>query len=248
MFRCQTISWTIATWSMIFAYTLLTYFEQTPLIRSIPLYFLFAIALTLMGLVAHAASQTKTLLVLSSWAILSLIGICLRTLDIINDWHLNLMLASFTFIATGVWCVAGHIEDVTESGLYWYIWSLLSIGTILCAFNNNTQVGAIIYIVNTAILTLVHMVYIRHVFAVQTSGPIRCRHLFRVISCLCIVVLVLSGSICFKTEVIDNVEWQQWVIATEIASLCLLIIDAILGFAQHRINGYDLADTDDDSV
>ena len=201
-----------------------------------------------MALVAPAASQTKTLMVLTTWGILSLIGISLETLGVINDWHLNLLLTASTFIAAGIWCITGHIEDVTESGMYWYVWSLLSIGTILCAFNNNSQTASVIYIVNAALVTIVHLIYIRHIVIIQTAGPKRCRHLFRVMSCLCVVMLILTGSIMFKTDVIDSVEWQQWVIVTEIALFVILVIDGILGFAQHRINGYNLADTDDDTV
>lgn len=116
----------------------------------------------------------------------------------------------------------------------------------------SSQIATVIYITNAAIISLVHIVYIRHIFVVQTSGPKRCRHLFRVLSCLGVILMLLVGSICFKADVITMQEWQQWVIVSEIVLLALLFIDSILSifsaYSQRRVNGYDLADTNDDPV
>ena len=241
MFRCQEVAWTILGWSMIFLYTLLTYFEVRPIFRTIPLIALFFIAIALAVLVAHAAKATKTLLIFSIWVILSLIGITLKTLDIITDWQLNMIVSVFTILAAMIWCIAGHVKHVTESGFYWYVWSILSILTILAAFNNDSQAAIIIYISNTAILALIHIFYIRHVFAVQTYGHRRCRHVFRTAAVFCIFGSLLTGSIFYKVDTIDEIEWQIWVIVTEAVLFIVLVTDGILGFTQSRINAYDLA-------
>ena len=246
MFRCQTIAWSLLIWAMIFTYTILTYVDAKPLYRAIPLGSLFAILLTLTGLVAHAAKETKSLLLFSGWCFLTLTGILLRTTGNINDWHLNLLVTIFTVIAAFVWCVAGHIEHVTESGLYWYVWSVLSIFAVLCAFNNNSQTAIIIYTVNTGLLSIAHLLYIRHILKFLTHGPMRCRYIFRVISCFLISITLTIGSLCYKTEQIDNLQWEEWVIVTEILFFIALVIDGILGFTQNRINGeYDAVGTDD---
>lgn len=236
MFRCQIIVWSVLLWSMIFTYTILTYVNAEPIYRAIPLGALFAILLTLTGLIAHAAKETKSLLLFSGWCFLTLAGILLRTTGNISDWHLNLLVTVFTVIAAFVWCITGHIENVTESGLYWYVWSILSIFAVLCAFNNNTPTAIIIYTVNTGLLALAHLLYIRHILTFLTSGPRRCQYLFRVISCFVIVTTLMVGSICYKSDEIDSVQWEEWVIATEIILLIALIVDGILGFTQNGIN------------
>ena len=249
MFRCQIIAWSLLLWSMIFTYTILTYVNVEPIYRAIPLAALFAILLTLTGLVAHAAKETKSLLLFSGWCFLTLAGILLRTTGNINDWQLNLLVTIFTVIAAFAWCITGHVENVTESGLYWYVWSVLSIFAVLCAFNNNSQTAIIIYTVNTGLLALAHLLYIRHILKFLTSGPHRCQYLFRVVSCFVIVTSLMVGSICYKTDEIDSVKWEEWVIATEIIMLIALIVDGILGFTQNRINGeYNSVPTSDANV
>lgn len=247
MFRCQIIAWSVLLWSMIFTYTILTYVNAEPIYRAIPLGGLFAILLTLTGLIAHAAKETKSLLLFSGWCFLTLAGILLRTTGNINDWHLNLLVMIFTVIAAFVWCITGHVENVTESGLYWYVWSVLSIFAVLCAFNNNTQTAIIIYTVNTGLLALAHLLYIRHIIKFLTSGPRRCQYLFRVISCFIIVITLMVGSICYKTDEIDSGQWEEWVIATEILLLIALIVDGILGFTQNRINGAEYGPVSQDA-
>ena len=236
MFRWQTIAWSRLVWSMIFTYTILTYIDAEPLYRAIPLGTLFAILLTLTALVAHAAKETKSLLLFSGWCFLTLAGILLRTTGNINDWHLNLLVTLFTVIAAVVWCIAGHIEHVTEPGLYWYVWSVLSIFAVLCAFNNNSQTAIIIYTTNTGLLAVAHLLYIRHIVKFLTSGPRRCLYLFRVLSCFLVVTTLMVGSLCYKTNEIDSVQWEEWVIVTEVLLLLALVVDGILGFAQNRIN------------
>lgn len=59
----------------------------------------------------------------------------------------------------------------------------------------------------------------------------------------------MVGSICYKTDEIDSVKWEEWVIATEIIMLIALIVDGILGFTQNRINGeYNSVPTSDANV
>jgi hypothetical protein len=249
MFRCQAVFWIMLSWSLIFAYTVLNYTKSSTIYQIIPIVGLFAVIIALNSLVIHAARQTKSILIFSTWCFFVLIAVLLRTLEIITDWHLNLVVAIFTAITAGVWCVAGHVEDVTESGLYWHVWSILSIFSILCAFNNDSQIAIIIYTVNTSILVLTHLLYVRHIVTTQTAGPTRCRHLFRTISCLIILGTLLLGSICYKLDDIDETSWQEWVIVVEGVLLLIIAIDCIIGFTHSRINGeYMMAYTEDDDI
>lgn len=246
MFRCQTVGWALVSWAMIFAYTLLNYFETEPTYQMIPIIALFVIIITLNSLVLHAAKQTKSLIIFSAWIFLALIAVLLKTLNVITDWHLNVIVSIFTALTAAVWCIAGHIEDVTESGFYWHIWSVLSVFSILCAFNNESQTAIVIFAVNTGILSLTHILYMRHIVVTQASGPRRCRHLFRTCACLIVILALLIGSILYKTNDIDEEQWQESVIFIELALLILLITDSLIGFAHRRINGtYFMTETDD---
>lgn len=247
MYRCQSVVWALLSWCMIFAYTLLNYFDTQPLYQIIPIAALFCIIIVLNVLLASAAKQTKSILIFSSWIFLALIAVLLRTIEVISDWHLNLIVGIFTAITAIVWCIAGHVEDVTESGLYWHVWSILSIFTILCAFNNDSQTAIVIYAVNSGVLCLTHILYVRHICITQTSGRRRCRHLFRTIACLIIIIALLIGSILYKTKDIDEHTWQEFVIVTELGLLAMLLIDSLIGFAHRGINGsYGVVNTEDD--
>ena len=169
MFRCQAVLWAMLAWTMIFSYTMLTYAGVGHIYQTIPIVALFFIIVLLNSLLCHVAHRTKTLLLFSTWCAFLLLAILLRTWSIITDWHLNLIVSIFTLIASVVWLIAGHVEDVTESGLYWHVWSLLSIFSVLCAFNNDSQTAIIIYAVNTGILCVTHMLYIRHIVITQTQ-------------------------------------------------------------------------------
>ncbi len=246
MFRCQAVLWAMLAWTMIFSYTMLTYAGVGHIYQTIPIVALFFIIVILNSLLCHVAHRTKTLLLFSTWCAFLLLAILLRTWSIITDWHLNLIVSIFTLIASVVWLVAGHVEDVTESGLYWHVWSLLSIFSVLCAFNNDSQTAIIIYAVNTGILCITHVLYIRHIIITQTPGSARCKHLFRTVSCLVIILTLLTGTLFYKTNQIDEKEWQEWVIVTEVVLFVMLLIDIILGFAQKRINGeYSSVESDD---
>lgn len=249
MFRCQAVFWVMLSWSLIFAYTFLNYTKWSAVYQIIPIVGLFAVIIALNSLVMHAARQTKSILIFSTWCFFVLIAVLLRTLEVITDWHLNLVVAIFTAITATVWCIAGHVEDVTESGLHWHVWSILSIFSILCAFNNDSQIAIIIYAVNTSILALTHILYVRHIVMTQTTGPRRCRHLFRTISCLVIIGTLLIGSICYKLGDIDETSWQEWVIVVEGILFLVIAIDCIIGFTHSRINGeYMMAYTEDDDI
>mgnify|MGYP000908382139 CR=1 FL=1 len=249
MFRCQSVAWSLLVWSMIFSYTILTYLQVRPAYRVIPLGILFCALIILISLVAHVAKQTKGLLIFSSWCFFTLVAFLLRTLDVITDWHLNIIIALFTALAAIVWCIVGHVDNVTESGLFWHVWSILSVLSILCAFNNDTHAAIVIYTVNAGVLSTTHILYIRHILIEQTRGPRRCRHLFRTVSCFTVVTALLVGSLFYKSDIVDEIGWQEWVIVTEVGLLVALTIDGILGFTQPPINdGYDLTSTDDELI
>ena len=178
---------------------------------------------------------------------LTLAGILLRTTGNINDWHLNLLVTIFTVIAAFVWCITGHVENVTESGLYWYVWSVLSILQSFVRLTTTRKLPLLYIRPIPVFLALAHLLYIRHIIKFLTSGPRRCQYLFRVISCFIIVITLMVGSICYKTDEIDSEQWEEWVIATEILLLIALIVDGILGFTQNRINGAEYGPVSQDA-
>lgn len=244
MFRYQTVIWGLVLWSQVLIYSLLTYMDARPIYRAIPI-FIFLFSDTLLGwLISKEASEAKVYLLCTVWSFLVGVALILRTLHlpnhptetIIQDWHLNLLVTIFSIIASLVWCLIGHVNQVTESGLYWYIWSVVTIIATCSAFNNNSSTAIIIYIVNAAINVVAHIFYLRHVFKIQTPGQARCRHFFRILACFTVTIAVLVGSILYKNNDLSKNEWQLYILAVEGVMGIVILADGFLGFTQKSIN------------
>ncbi len=244
MFRYQTVIWGLVLWAQVLMYSLLTYLDTKPIYRTIPIIiFLFSDAL-LGWLISKAASEAKVYLLCTAWSFLVGIALLLRTLHqpnhpsetILQDWHLNLLVTIFSILASLIWCLIGHAKQVTEPGLYWYIWSVLTIIATCSAFNNNSSTAIIIYIVNAAINVVAHIFYIRHVFKIQTPGQERCRHFFRIVACFLVTIALLVGSVLYKNKDIDKNEWQIYILTVEGTLGIIILIDGFLGFTQKGIN------------
>lgn len=256
MFRCQAVGWSILIWSLVFLNTLFSYLEFKPMHRAIPIMVLLAAIALFVVLVARVARQTKSLLLFAGWGFVVSVALLLRTLrnpshpdkPILEDWHFNLLVTIFTGIASVIWCLLSHAEHVTETGLHWYVWSTITIFATCSAFHNDSQTAVIIYIVNASILTLAHILYVRHVLNIQTPGQERCKHVFRVIACFFISIALLATSILFKTNDIDNHEWQECVLIIEGVFLAVIVLDGIIGFTQSRIKWSAIETSDVDEL
>lgn len=255
MFRYQTVIWGLVLWAQVFMYSLLTYLEAKPIYRVIPI-IIFLISDTLLGwLISKAASEAKVYLLCTAWSFLVGVALLLRTIQqpnhpdetILKDWHLNLLVTVFSILASLIWCLIGHAKRVTESGLYWYIWSVLTIIAACSAFNNNSSTAIIIYIVNAAINVFAHILYVRHVLKIQTPGQARCRHFFRIMSCFSVTIALLVGSILYKNANLDKSEWQVYILLVEGVMGVVIIIDGFLGFTQAGIN-YRAVPANDNTV
>ena len=244
MFRFQTVIWGLVLWTQVFAYSLLTYLDTRPIYRTIPIILFLVSDAVLVWLISKAASEAKVYILCAAWSFLICIALLLRTLHhpnhssetIIQDWHLNLLVTVFSIIASLVWCLIGHAKQVTETGLHWYVWSVVTIIATCSAFNNNSSTAIIIYIVNAAINVIAHLFYIRHVFKIQTPGQTRCRHLFRILACFSVTIAILVGSVLYKNSDFDKNDWQLYILAVEGVLGIIILVDGFLGFAQKGIN------------
>ena len=242
MFRYHSIIWFSLLWSLVFSYTLMTHFEISPIARTSVLstsivFIVFGAALLIYE---GVAKYTKILLWLASWTIGILVGLIFFTQEYISDITLNIWVTTMSFLASICWCIVSHADRVTEPGLHWYIWSLISIVVVSSAFNNTSSQAIVIYIVMCTILVFTNIGYIIYILRYQQYNERRCRQLWRISNCFTVSVALLSGSILFKTENLTANVWSEYIMGVQIFTLIITIIDSVIGFSNdHIYDGLD---------
>lgn len=237
MFHCKTVVWSLFLWAMVFMYTFFEFQNYQVYWRVLPVVTWTISAIILCALLAKDASNKKSFILALGWSIVVSIGILLYNLDVIDSIALNIHVSVMSGLVAIVWCITSHAEHVTEAGLHWYIWFMLMILTLCCTFNSDQSMGQLIYIFAATISFTVHLIYIWHVFKVQVSGPERCQHIFRILSCLVLTTILLVSSILVRTETISKSHWQETIFAVEIIAGIIIGTDSIIGFTHDPING-----------
>lgn len=254
MFRCQPVAWSLFLWAQIFAYSLLTTLDARPAYRATPVLLGCASIVLLIVLIAKKAAAQKTYILFAAWGFMVGIAVLLTIIrnpnhpqePILQDWHLNILVTVFTALAALIWLAIGHVSHITEPAFYCYVWSIITIIAMCSAFNNASQTAIIIYLINAALLTAAHLMYVKQVCDQQTPGQHRCRHIFRVFSCLTLSCGILIGSILYKMEELTQTNWEYYILAIEGILLLVLITDGFIGFLHQGIK-YAAAPTNDNS-
>lgn len=245
MFRCHSIVWISILWSLIFSYTLMTHLELSPIARTSVL--ATAIAFILIGALLlvyeGVAKYTKVLLWIAAWSVAILLSLIFFTEQYISDLTLNLCITTISFIASIFWCVVSHSDRITEPGLHWYIWSLISVVVVSSAFNNTSSEAIIIYIVMCAVLVVVNVGYLLYMCTYQTDNERRCRHLWRISSTFAVSIALLIASILFKTDILTSIGWSESILGVQIMTLVVIIVDSVIGFSHdHTYVGVEQQD------
>lgn len=235
MFRRRAVTWGLFLWALVFSYTWMTYIDASPQFRMIPIAINIIACTVLVPLLARAASNTKSLLLALCWTIVISIGVLLRTLNVIDSIALNIHVSVMTGIMTLIWCIMSHAEHVTEGGFHWYVWFLLVTLSLCAAFNSQTPEARLVYVVAASISFLVHCFYVLHVLKIQSSGPERCQHIFRVVSCLVLITTILINSIMVQSDIITYQHWQELIIGLEVVVAVVIVIDSAIGFSHQPI-------------
>lgn len=254
MFRCHSIIWVSLIWSLIFSYTLMTHLGTTHMART-------SVLATAAGLILVGASilvyenvmpSVKTLLWFATWSFFILLGLIFFTEGFFgfNDVTLNLWVTSFTLLASIFWCVVSHTNKITEPGLHWYIWCLISIVAVSSAFNNTSSTAITIHIIMCVLLTVVNISYLVYIFRVQSPNDQRCRQIWRVGSCAVVSIGFIIGSILYKTEVLSPNTWSEYIMVTQGLAFALIVVDSVVGFSQkyQELPGMPEDDNDENRV
>lgn len=235
MFRCHSVIWVSVIWALIFSYTLMTHMETSHVARTCVLsaadVFIFIGGAILVY--ENVAKHVKTLLWFATWSFFILLGLIFFTEGYFDDLALSLWVTAFTLLASIFWCIVSHTDNITESGLHWYIWSLISIVAVSSAFNNTSRTTITIHIVMGVLLTVVNIGYLVYICRVQTPNDRRCRQLWRVSSCFVVSVGFITGSILYKSEVLSTKTLGEYIMAIQIIALVVIIIDNIVGLSQN---------------
>jgi hypothetical protein len=226
-------------WSLVFAYTWLTYTEAATKWRMIPVIINIMSNLILLPLLSQKAANTKTFLLALSWSIVISIGIILHSLNIYDNLALNVHITIMSAISAIVWCIMSHAEHVTEGGFHWYIWTMLVILSFCSAFNTENDNAQLIFMVSIVVTLIVHSIYIIHTIKIQPRGIMRCQHIFRIICALIINSGILIVTLLLHSETLTNTQWLQSIIAIEIIGVIVILVDSVIGFSQKPIKqGY----------
>jgi len=247
MFRCHSIIWVSLLWSLIFSYTFMTHLGISPIARTSVLGTSIAFIIFGATLLVYegVAKYTKILLWVAAWSVLILIGLIFFTQEYISDTTLNVWITIVSFLASICWFFVSHTDRVTEPGLHWYIWSLISTVVVSSAFNNTSSLAILIYIVMCAILVLVNIVYLMYILRYQQNNQRRCRQLWRISNCFTVSTALLVGSILFKTENLTSNLWSEYIMSVQVFTIVIIIIDSILGFSnKHTYDSVDQLPSD----
>lgn len=242
MFRCHSIIWISILWSLIFSYTVMTHFEISHIARTSVLgtSIVFIVLGSTLLIYEKVAKYTKILLWFSSWTVAILLGLVLFTENDISDLTLNLWITAASFLASVFWCALSHADRITEAGLHWYVWSLISIVIVSSAFNNTSHIAIIMHIIMCAVLVIINIIYLMYTYTYQTENERRCRQLWRITSCFGISVGLLIGSILFKSDILARNTWSEYIMGIQIVALVVIIVDSVIGFSHdHTYKGLE---------
>lgn len=236
MFRCHSIVWVSIIWALIFSYTLMTHLGTTHIARTSVLVTadIFIFVGSALLVYENVATYVKTLLWFSVWSFSIILGLIFFTEGLFgfNDLTLNLWVTAFTLLASIFWCVVSHTDKITEPGLHWYMWCLISIVAISSAFNNTSKTAITIHIAMCVILTVVNIGYLVYIYRVQSANDRRCRQLWRVGSFFVVSTGLITGSILYKSEVLSPNVWSEYIIVTQGVAFILIVVDSVVGFSQ----------------
>jgi len=235
MFRCHSLIWVSLVWSCIFAHTIMSLVGTNHIAKTAAL--LSAMFLTVTGAALlirqHVAKHTKIILWFCSWFVAVMLGMVFFSEEYIADVTLNIWVTAVTFLASLFWCVVSHADKITEPGLHWYIWSLISIVVVSSAFNNTSPTAIAVYIFNCTVLATVNVGYLVHICRRQANNHRRCRQLLRVSVCFFISFALLVGSVLHKTNTLTTKMWTEYIMGIQVALLLGFIVDGLIGFSQN---------------
>ena len=229
-FRWHSVGWALLVWAEIFAYTLLTLSDSTQLLRSVPIGALFCTIVAFIAFVFHKSNELKAVVLFACWGLVANIAIFLRIWSIIDDAFLNIYITVTSILTSVVWCIVSHSSQISEAAWHWYIWFTIVLTAICGAFNNHNSMAKEIFILNTAILLIIQFIYAWYTFKNQAAGRKRCKHLWRVAAGTTVACTLLVGSILQKSSTISYAQWENCVVAVEIAAALFIIADAVIGF------------------
>lgn len=207
----------------------------------IPLFGLFLLLTTLIMLLSKHASETKSIIWLSSVAIMLDIGAILHTYGYFdtsdpsdNTW-LNIYIGLVLFVGALVWCKVGHTHQISETGWHWYVWTVTTLFAAGSAFDSDSDIGIVANITVCVFLLLAQMIYIWHVTRNQTPNLNRCRHIFRLVVGLVVVLGILIANVVLKTKAITHDVWMELILVFETVVILMIWVDTAIGFSQSAI-------------
>lgn len=226
-------------WLLVIVYTVLVIEDVGPTWRILVLSLFLSSILYLLFQIINKREQLKTTIWLAFTAVCSGILLILHTLELIDNVMLSGFLTGIVVLQSISWCFLSHVNQVTEAGWHWYIWSL-TILAIICiltvTLDVNEHTSTLIYVSNIIFVILLHIRYIYDIY-VSNAQNLKCvRNIMWVVCSGIVSLLLLVGLLTFGLNDINS--WLMYALGIEIFIACGFLLDIGLLFCCSKTHTY----------
>jgi hypothetical protein len=208
--------WTGIIYLEILVYTLLTQTNATPSGRSIPVFALMGTLILFVSFLFQKFSEFKTIIIASVYSVVISVFIVLEIFDVVDSTFVNYGVGITAILVSIFWCFSSHYETKTDPGWHWFIFSSVFIIAVCAAFNFENEPAQTVFIINTAFVVIILLIYIWNVMKTHAIGPRRFRHIIRVIVVGFVAIVVLLGNVLKRSQYISFESLEKIIIAVEI--------------------------------
>lgn len=235
--------WTGIIYLEILTYTILTQMGIDEGFRSIPVFALMATLILFVSFLFKKFSEFKTVILASAYSGVITIFIILEIFGVVDSTFVNYGVGVTAILVSIFWCFSSHYETKTDPGWHWFIFSSVFIIAVCAAFNFENEPAQTVFIINTAFVVIILLIYIWNVMKTQAYGNKRFRHIIRVIVVGFVAIVVLLGNVLKRSQYISFESLEKIIIAVEIIIGFGLVFDFCSPPAINyvRVNENDIA-------
>lgn len=225
-FKKYSSAWLLAVWSLVILYTILVFEDVSYGYKLATLVIFFVSVLLLLISAFEKRERHKTVMWVGIVSLMSAIVFMLHTVSLMDNTMMSAYLSGIVVLSSLSWCCVGHCRHQSESGWYWYIWSLTLVA-IVCiaatALQTSDEIAAYIFSGNILFAIFIHIWYICHLVQTSATNPMLYQNIFRVSASGMVSVALLVGFLVHGTGDFDP--WLEYMLGVEGAIFLFLLVD-----------------------
>ena len=225
-FKKYSSAWLLAAWSLVILYTVMVFEDVTYAYKLATLAVFFVSVLLLLISAFEKRERHKTVMWVGIISLMSAIVFMMHTVSLMDNTMMSAYLSGIVVLSSLSWCCVGHCRHQSESGWYWYIWSLTLVA-IVCiaatALQTSDEVAAYVFSANILFAILIHLWYIYHLVQSSATNPMLYQNIFRVSASGTVSVALLVGFLIHGTGNFD--QWLEYILGIEGAVFLFLLVD-----------------------